>query len=74
MLITKLFIPSPGKNLVQRPGLFDKLNEGLNRKLILVSAPAGFGKTTLISDWINQNRFQRHGFQSTMVIMILLIF
>jgi len=55
ILITKLFIPSPGKNLVQRPVLFDKLNEGLNRKLILVSAPAGFGKTTLISDWINQH-------------------
>lgn len=54
MLLTKLYIPSPGKNLIQRLNLFNKLNEGLNRKLILISAPAGFGKTTLISDWINQ--------------------
>ena len=54
MLLTKLHIPSPGKNLVHRSGLFDKLNEGFSRKLILISAPAGFGKTTLVSDWINQ--------------------
>lgn len=54
MLLTKLHTPSPVKNLVQRSGLFDKLNEGFCRKLILVSAPAGFGKTTLISDWINK--------------------
>jgi LuxR family maltose regulon positive regulatory protein len=56
MLLTKIHIPSPGTNLVHRPILFDKLSEGLNRKLILVSAPAGFGKSTLISDWINRNR------------------
>ncbi|WPR70375.1 LuxR C-terminal-related transcriptional regulator [Flavobacterium sp. NG2] len=54
MLLTKLHIPSLGKNLIQRSYLFKKLNEGLNRKLILISAPAGFGKTTLISDWINE--------------------
>ncbi|OBX21355.1 LuxR family maltose regulon positive regulatory protein [Gelidibacter algens] len=54
MLLTKLHIPSLGKNLIPRLNLFNKLSEGLNRKLILISAPAGFGKTTLISDWINQ--------------------
>lgn len=54
MLLPKLYIPSPKKNLIQRLNLFNRLNEGLSRKLILVSAPAGFGKTTLISDWINQ--------------------
>lgn len=53
MLVTKLHIPSTGVNLVHRSILFDKLNEGLKRKLILISAPAGFGKTTLIGDWIN---------------------
>ncbi|MDO1449915.1 LuxR C-terminal-related transcriptional regulator [Rhodocytophaga aerolata] len=58
MLLTKLHIPTPGKNLIHRPDLFEKLNEGLNRKLILISAPAGFGKTTLISDWINQYKIQ----------------
>jgi len=56
MLLTKIHIPSPAKNLVHRSKLFEKLNEGLNRKLILISAPAGFGKTTLISDWINQKQ------------------
>ncbi len=55
MLLTKLHTPSAGNDLVHRPGLFDRLNEGLNRKLILISAPAGFGKTTIISDWIKQN-------------------
>ena len=53
MLLTKLHIPSTGEDLVHLSGLFDRLNEGLNRKLILISAPAGFGKTTIISDWIN---------------------
>ncbi|MBT3934115.1 MAG: hypothetical protein HOF35_07635, partial [Bacteroidetes bacterium] len=54
--MTKLHIPSSvNNNLIQRANLFDKLNVGLNRKLILISAPAGFGKTTLLSDWINQN-------------------
>ncbi|MGB8489932.1 MAG: LuxR C-terminal-related transcriptional regulator [Bacteroidales bacterium] len=55
MLLTKLHIPSAGINTVHRPGLYEKLNIGLTRKLILISAPAGFGKTTVVSDWINQN-------------------
>ena len=37
-----------------RPALFDRLEEGLRRRLTLVSAPAGFGKTTLISTWVRQ--------------------
>jgi len=56
MLLSKLHIPSPGKNIVHRPSLIDKLNTGLEKKLILVSAPAGFGKTTLLSDWIKNIR------------------
>ena len=56
MLLTKLHIPQAGKKTVNRTNLFTKLNEGLNRKLILISASAGFGKTTLISDWINQHK------------------
>ena len=56
MLLTKLHIPSPGNNIVHRSELFEKLSAGLSRKLILASAPAGFGKTTIISDWINQNK------------------
>jgi LuxR family transcriptional regulator, maltose regulon positive regulatory protein len=54
MLLTKLHIPPVNQNIVFRPKLYDKLNTGLTRKLILISAPAGFGKTTLLSEWINQ--------------------
>lgn len=54
LLTTKLFIPRPGPNLVPRPRLIERLDAGLLQggKLTLVSAPAGFGKTTLISQWI----------------------
>jgi LuxR family maltose regulon positive regulatory protein len=56
MLLTKLHIPFAGNNIVHRTALFDKLNSGLSRKLILVSAPAGYGKTAIVSDWIDQNK------------------
>jgi len=53
LLSTKLFIPSAQTNLVNRHRLFERLDAGLNHRLILISAPAGFGKTTLVSSWIN---------------------
>jgi LuxR family maltose regulon positive regulatory protein len=56
MLLTKLHLPSAGSNVVHRTELFQKLNSGIKGKLILVSAPAGYGKTTLLSDWIIQNK------------------
>jgi LuxR family maltose regulon positive regulatory protein len=49
---TKFFIPPPQKQLAHRPRLIETLIEGLDRKLTLVSAPAGFGKTTLLSECI----------------------
>ncbi|MHB8135044.1 MAG: LuxR C-terminal-related transcriptional regulator [Anaerolineaceae bacterium] len=54
LLLTKLYIPPPRSKIVLRPGLITRLNEGLaaGRKLTLISAPAGFGKTTLVSEWI----------------------
>jgi LuxR family maltose regulon positive regulatory protein len=54
LLTTKLYIPPPRPSVVPRPRLIERLNEGLNtsRKLTLISAPAGFGKTTLVSEWI----------------------
>jgi LuxR family maltose regulon positive regulatory protein len=52
LLTTKLYLPPTRANLVPRPHLTWRLNEGLNRKLTLISAPAGFGKTTLLSEWI----------------------
>jgi LuxR family maltose regulon positive regulatory protein len=52
MLATKLYFPPPRANVVLRPRLSQRLNEGLHRKLTLISAPAGFGKTTLVSEWL----------------------
>lgn len=52
ILSTKLYIPPPRPNAIPRPRLIGRLNAGLHRKLTLVSAPAGFGKTTLVSAWI----------------------
>ena len=54
LLTTKLYIPPSRPNLVPRPRLIEQLNAGLHlgRKLTLISAPAGFGKTTLLSEWI----------------------
>ncbi|MBS1252735.1 MAG: HTH-type transcriptional regulator MalT [Anaerolineales bacterium] len=49
LLTTKLFIPRRRPNLVHR--LTERLNEGLTRKLTLISAPAGFGKIALLSEW-----------------------
>jgi LuxR family maltose regulon positive regulatory protein len=56
LLSTKLYIPRPWSSLVSRPRLTEKLNAGLDRKLTLISAPAGFGKTTLLSEWIPQSQ------------------
>src|SRR5919199_3204047 len=52
ILATKLYIPPRRPNVVRRAQLLERLNAGLHRKLTLISAPAGFGKTTLISEWI----------------------
>jgi LuxR family transcriptional regulator, maltose regulon positive regulatory protein len=52
ILTTKLYIPPPQPKVVLRPRLIERLNEALHRKLTLISAPAGFGKTTLLSEWI----------------------
>lgn len=54
LLQTKLITPPLRRSLVPRPQLDDKIRRGLRRKLILVAAPAGFGKTTLISSWIQR--------------------
>ena len=51
LLTTKLYVPRAHPNLVPRPRLGELLTEGMNRKLTLISAPAGFGKTTLLSEW-----------------------
>ncbi|MFC2046024.1 LuxR C-terminal-related transcriptional regulator [Chloroflexota bacterium] len=53
LLATKLHIPRLRRDLVHRPRLMERLDAGLQGKLTLVSAPAGYGKTTLVADWID---------------------
>jgi LuxR family transcriptional regulator, maltose regulon positive regulatory protein len=54
ILATKLYIPPPRSKIVLRPRLIERLNEGLpsGHKLTIISAPAGYGKTTLVSEWV----------------------
>jgi LuxR family maltose regulon positive regulatory protein len=52
-LTTKLYIPPTRPDVVSRPRLIERLNQGLDCRLTLVSAPAGFGKTTLVSEWLS---------------------
>lgn len=54
LIRTKLYIPQPLANLVGRPRLVERLNEGINHPLLLISAAAGFGKTTLLSAWLSE--------------------
>ena len=52
LLTTKLYIPQNPGDFLSRPRLLERLNQGLSHKLTLISAPAGFGKTTLAGDWV----------------------
>jgi len=60
LLTTKLYVPPARPELVLRPRLVERLNTGLEqadgfaRKLTLISAPAGFGKTTLVTAWLQR--------------------
>src|SRR3954454_5987628 len=52
LLTTKLYAPAWRPALVSRPRLIEQLNQGIGRKLTLISAPAGFGKTTVLAEWM----------------------
>ncbi len=52
LLETKFYVPQPRRGQVPRPRLSERLDRGAASKLMLVSAPAGFGKTTLITEWL----------------------
>ncbi|MFN2291733.1 MAG: LuxR C-terminal-related transcriptional regulator [Anaerolineae bacterium] len=58
LLATKVHVPPLRPDFVPRRRLLDSLEEGLQRKLTLVSAPAGYGKTTLLSEWHASRRRQ----------------
>ncbi|MFN2227266.1 MAG: LuxR C-terminal-related transcriptional regulator [Anaerolineae bacterium] len=63
LLATKLYVPRARPNLVSRPGLVRRLEEGMQqgRRLSLISAPAGFGKTTLLVEWLHSQSGRRPG-------------
>lgn len=52
LVATKLFIPKLRSGLVARPRLMERLKRGSETKLTLISAPAGFGKTTVLAEWL----------------------
>ncbi len=54
LLATKLYIPKRRGGLVVRPRLLEHLRRGVDARLTLVSAPAGFGKTTLLAEWLGE--------------------
>ncbi|HEY3006427.1 MAG TPA: AAA family ATPase, partial [Kribbellaceae bacterium] len=55
VIATKLFAPSPRQEPVSRPRLYARLREGLRVPLTLVVAPAGWGKSTLVSGWLRRD-------------------
>jgi ATP/maltotriose-dependent transcriptional regulator MalT len=59
LLATKFYVPVTLGTLIMRPRLTNLLDESLKRPFTLVSAPAGFGKTTLLSAWV-QSQAVRH--------------
>jgi LuxR family maltose regulon positive regulatory protein len=62
LLHTKLYVPPLRPNIVPRPRLITRLNQGLllGHKLTLISAAAGFGKSTLLSAWMQQVEARTH--------------
>ncbi len=55
LLATKLYLPRPRTHLVPRAHLVERLQQGVERALTLVSGPAGFGKTTLLAQWFAES-------------------
>jgi LuxR family maltose regulon positive regulatory protein len=56
LLRTKFFVPLIRSTHITRPRLTNLIDSGLDRTLILVSAPAGYGKTTLVSNWLKEKK------------------
>ncbi len=61
MMATKLYIPAPRRGFVVRPRLREILSRGADAGLTLLSAPAGFGKTALLADWLGEASGQDQG-------------
>ncbi|RJE87595.1 helix-turn-helix transcriptional regulator [Paenibacillus sp. 1011MAR3C5] len=64
LLTSKLYMPTPSKEYVTRPRLLALLDEGVQHKITYVIAPAGYGKSTLISAWAKQQQGKAIGWLS----------
>ncbi len=58
VMATKLYVPKLRAGLVARPRLRERLRRGAESRLTLLSAPAGFGKTTLLAEWLTETAAQ----------------
>jgi LuxR family maltose regulon positive regulatory protein len=72
LLQTKLYLPRLRPSLVPHPHLIETLNQGLTGKLTLISAPAGFGKTTLICSWIDARQTENYAPNPTQIAWLSL--
>jgi len=54
LLGTKLYVPKLRRGLLARPRLMKRLEAGADARLTLISAPAGFGKTTVLATWLHE--------------------
>jgi len=60
LIATKLYVPKVRRGLVARPRLLERLRRGADSRLTLLSAPAGFGKTTLLAEWLGETPGEDH--------------
>jgi LuxR family maltose regulon positive regulatory protein len=65
LLATKFYVPHARHEIVPRPRLIKRVSKGLDRKMTLISAPAGFGKTTLVSEWVENLNSETPGTNQT---------
>jgi LuxR family maltose regulon positive regulatory protein len=56
MIATKLYVPALRRGLLARPRLRARLQDAAESRVTLVSAPAGFGKTTMVADWLRDSQ------------------
>jgi LuxR family maltose regulon positive regulatory protein len=60
---SKFSVPKTRTEIIQRKNLFKKLDEGITKKFLLISAPAGYGKTSLVSSWIDYHEKDNYAFK-----------
>src|SRR3954454_22307346 len=60
VIATQLYVPKRRAGLVTRPRLRERIRRGAESRLTLVSAPAGFGKTTLLAEWLDETAGEDH--------------